>query len=111
MSSCTSVSFEGRGLIPIYLTPRPDHNKLLELRGRKEFYLWGLIGPDDTVYLDEEFYNNGMSSVAGINVHEYQKTSSFLKALFSLGFFIPKDYIISGHGVAPGEELWWEFLF
>lgn len=105
LSSCTSISFEGRGLIPLYLTPRPDHTKYLQIEGHKEFYLWGLIGPDDTVYLDEEFYNNGLASVAGINIHEYQKSSSFWKAFFSLGFFIPKDYIISGHGIAPGDEL------
>ena len=105
LPACTSISFEGRGLIPIYLTPRPSHTKFLQIEGRKEFYLWGLIGPDDTVFLDEEFYKNGLASVAAINVHEYQKTSSFLKAFFSLGFYIPKDYIISGRGIAPGEEL------
>ncbi len=104
ISSCTTVSFEGKGLIPLYLTARPDHTKYVRIEGRKEFYLWGLIAPDRQVFLDEEFYDNGLVSVAAIDIHEYQKTTSFLKALLSLGFYIPKDYVISAHGVAPGNN-------
>ncbi|GEM_PF-1642351 len=104
MCGCTHISFHGKGLIPIYLTPRPEHTKYTEISGSKEFYLWGLIGPDSEVFLDEEFYNNGLASVAGISIHEYQKTSSFWKAILSLGFYIPKDYVISGHGINPGGE-------
>lgn len=102
LSSCTSISFEGKGLIPVYLTARPNHKKTVRIEGHKEFYLWGLIGPDRTIYLDEEFYDQGLVSVAAIDVHEYQKTSSFLKALFSFGFYIPKDYVVIGRGVSPG---------
>lgn len=102
-SSCTSISFEGKGLIPLYLTARPQHTKFVRIKGHKEFYLWGLIGPDRQVFLDEEFYDNGLVSVAAIDVHEYQKTTSFLKALFSFGLYIPKDYVITGQGIAPGS--------
>lgn len=102
VSSCTSLSFEGKGLIPLYLTARPNHKKIVRIEGHKEYYLWGLIGPDRTIYLDEEFYDQGLVSAAAIDIHEYQKTTSFLKALFSFGFYIPKDYVITARGVSPG---------
>lgn len=102
-SSCTSITFQGKGLIPLYLTPRPDHVSYVEIQGQKEFYLWGLIGPDDQVFLDEVFYESGLVSVAAVDIQEYQTSASFWKAVFSLGFYIPKDYMVSGHGVSPGS--------
>ncbi|MCR9203214.1 MAG: hypothetical protein NXH75_01455 [Halobacteriovoraceae bacterium] len=103
-SSCTSIKFHGKGLIPLYLTPRPDHVHRVTVEGRKEFYLWGLIGPDDDVYMDEQFYDNGLISVASIDIQEFQKPSSYWKAILSLGFYIPKDYVISGLGISPGAR-------
>lgn len=103
-SGCTSIKFQGKGLIPLYLTPRPDHVHRVTVEGRKEFYLWGLIGPDDSVYMDEEFYDNGLISVASIDIQEYQKPLSYWKAILSLGFYIPKDYLITGLGVSPGGK-------
>ncbi|MCF8060106.1 MAG: hypothetical protein K9K67_12470 [Bacteriovoracaceae bacterium] len=103
-ASCTNLSFQGKGLIPLYLTDRPDHTKFAEVKGTKEFYLWGLIAPDQDVFLDEEFYKVGLVSASAISVHEFQRTSSFWKAFFSLGFYIPKDYVISAYGIEPGAE-------
>lgn len=102
LTSCTTITYHSKGLIPLYLTPRPDHKTRVSFEGRKEFYLWGLIGPDTNVYMDEEFYNNGLISVAGIDINEYQDSTSFWKAFFSLGFYIPKNYRVTGLGVSPG---------
>ncbi len=103
LSGCTSISFKGKGLIPVYLTPRADHQKLVEAHGHKEFYLWGLIGPDRDVFVDELLYDKGLISAAGLSVHEYQSTGSFMKALFSFGFYIPKEYKVSAKGIEGGS--------
>lgn len=102
-TSCTTISFKGKGLIPLYLTERPDHQKYVEVKGHKEFYLWGLVGPDTEVFMDEEIYDQGFISAANVTVQEYQDLGHFLSALFSFGFYIPKDYKVTARGVEGGS--------
>lgn len=102
LTGCTQLSFQGNGFIPLYLTPRPDHQIYTEASGVKEFYLWGLIGPDRVVEVDKILYEKGIVSGANITFQEYQSTSNFYKALFSFGFYIPKNYKITARGISGG---------
>ncbi len=104
LTSCTQLSFQGNGYIPLYLTPRPDHNVYTEASGIKEYYLWGIIGPDNTIDVDKVLYEQGLVSAANITMHDYQSTSNFFKALLSFGFYIPKNYKITARGIAGGGK-------
>jgi len=104
LAGCTQISFQSKGLIPVYSSQRPDHQNIVTLKGTKEFYLWGLIGPDDKVYLDEELYDQGLVVASNITIQEYQEVSSFLKAFFSLGFYIPKNYKVTAHGLEANDD-------
>jgi len=102
-ASCTHIRYESEGYIPLYYSSRENHRHQAEIDGVKEFYLWGRIHPDDRVYIDDEFYNQGLLSVGGIQVTQFQTISQFFTALFSLGFYIPISYRITGKGAKEGD--------
>ena len=103
LASCTHITYESEGYIPVYLAKRSHHDKEVKIQGVKEFYLWGKIAPDTTVYLDEEFYDEGVISVSEVQVKQYQSFSQFLTGFLSLGFYIPISYEATGKG-AKGDE-------
>ncbi len=102
-TSCTHIRYESEGFIPLYLTTQVNHRHQAEVNGVKEFYLWGRIHPDDYVYIDDEFYNEGFLSVGNISVQQYQSVGQFFAAFFSLGFYIPISYRITGKGAKEGD--------
>lgn len=104
VSSCTSIRFHSSGLIPLYLTSKKGHSSSLSVKGQKQMFLWGLISPDTEVLLDEMFYEEGFIAASAIDINTYQKRASFWKAFFSLGFYIPIDYEISGKGISPSSR-------
>ncbi len=102
-TSCTHIRYESEGFIPLYLTTRANHRHIAKVEGVKEFYLWGRIHPDDQVFMDDEFYKEGFLSVGNIEVHQYQSLAQFFTAFFSLGFYIPISYSITGKGAKQGD--------
>lgn len=103
LNSCTHITYQSDGLIPIWLTTQPDHRHDVVVEGVKEFYLWGRINPDNYVYIDEEFYNEGYLSIGSLEVQQYQTFGQFMSAFFSLGFYIPTSYRLTGKGAREGE--------
>lgn len=102
-AGCTHIRYESEGFIPLYLGQRENHRHKVEIGGVKEFYLWGRIHPDDHVFIDEEFYNQGLLSVGEIEVTQFQTLNQFLTAFFSLGFYIPISYKITAKGAKEGD--------
>lgn len=102
-TSCTHIRYESEGFIPLHLTTRVNHRHKAEISGVKEFYLWGRVHPDDHVFMDDEFYKEGFLSVGNIEVHQYQSIGQFFAAFFSLGFYIPISYRVSGMGAKEGD--------
>lgn len=103
-TGCTQMTFKSKGLIPLYMTQRVNHKHYREIKGVKEFYLWGLVGPDPSVYMDELFYEQGLLSVANITVQEFKRPWDFWKSFLSLGFYVPKNFKVSGFGVQTTDE-------
>ncbi len=102
-TSCTHITYESEGYIPIYLTKKPHHKHSVEVSGTKEFYLWGRVSPDSQVFLDELFYDEGVISVSELEIKQFQSLSQFFTGFFSLGFYIPVSYQLKGKG-AKGDE-------
>lgn len=103
-TGCTQMTFQSKGLIPVYMTQRIDHKHFQEIKGTKEFYLWGLVGPSPIIYLDDLFYEQGLISVANVTVQEFRKPWDFWKSFLSLGFYVPKNFKVTGFGVQTTDE-------
>lgn len=99
VSSCSKLNVISTGTIPIFLADRNDHQKLAILKGRKDNYLWGLVSPDNTIEMDQEYSQNGYASIADVHVQEEQTASDFFATVLSLGFYCPRHYKIIGRGV------------
>lgn len=103
MTGCTHITYQSDGYIPIFLTQKPLHRHKVEIQGVKEFYLWGNVGPDRLIKLDEEFYNQGILSASEVEVQQYQTLGQFLTAFFSVGFYIPISYKLMAMGAKEGD--------
>jgi hypothetical protein len=105
LSACSgALTFHGKGLIPMYVGAKKDHDTPIEIEGEKEVYLWGNINPDNEVFIDEELYNQGMLSAANITVHQYQSKMNFIISLLSFGLYMPKNYRIRAFGKQLGDD-------
>ena len=115
LSGCTTLQFQSRGRIPIFVGPKDQHHKFIEVTGKKEFYLWGLLGPDFVVEIDTELENQGLFSAANVRVYEYRTFRSIIETWLSLGFYVPKHYGLTAFGRDVNEQtprlkrksFWW----
>jgi hypothetical protein len=105
LSGCSSVQFTNRGQIPVYVSKHKDHHDYLEIYGKKEFFLWGLIGDDKKVFIDEAFKDRGYVSVANVHIQTYMSAKAIFQTIFSLGLYVPKEYKIRGFGLTLDPEL------
>ena len=100
-NSCTTIHYESRNKIPIYIGPRKGHNYFSQVKGEIQFFLWGLYPGDQTVYLDKVIQSRGVKSAANVRIREYQTISNIFYSLISLGMFYPVNYEITSYGVLP----------
>ncbi len=103
LPACTSLTFHSRGLIPLSVGPLEKHETPVEVRGIKQFYLWGLVGPDSLVEMDRELANAGIASAAGVKVHYHSTFESLWKSWISLGMYLPTPYKISAFSDQSGH--------
>lgn len=96
--SCGHIHIVSRGSIPVYAGDLDTHQTLVTIKGKKENYLWGLVAPDDHVVIDKIFKDRGFRSVADIQVTESQTMLDTIATIASLGFYIPRRYVVSGRG-------------
>ena len=93
--ACTSLTFQSSGQIPLFVSIREKHETPVEARGIKQFYLWGLIGPDSTINIDQELRDLGVDSAASLRVASEPSFESLWKSWFSLGFYLPRPWHIT----------------
>ena len=98
-NGCTSINYQSNGKIPIFVgNTKKSTDKTSLIKGKKEFYLWGLYPKNHDVFLDEEFGKVGFQKINRFIIEEFQTTIDKLKVFASLGMYIPKRYRIIGHG-------------
>lgn len=103
LGSCTNMYVRSRGFMPISVSKKAEYQKRIEVDGQKEFYLWGIVDNDNTVNLDEVFFDAGLVRGSLVEFTEYQSIENFLKAIFSFGFYIPKNYKVIALGITPND--------
>jgi hypothetical protein len=105
VTSCTSIHYRSKGLIATSFSPRPNHVHRTEVTGIKEFYLWGLLPREQTVYLDEELGKGGLVSAANITIEEYQTVGDKFATWLSFGLYVPRTYKVRGFGIKTDDRL------
>ena len=93
--ACTSLTFQSSGQIPLFVSPREKHETFVEARGIKQFYLWGLVGPDSSINIDRELKDLGVDSAASLRVAYESSFESLWKSWLSLGFYLPRPWRIT----------------
>ena len=80
------------------MTKIPGHHKLRQFEFVADFYLWGLLPTQHLVYLDREFSNQGLMSVANVSIEEYTTFLQSLKTFLSLGIYSVRTFRVAGYG-------------
>ncbi len=93
--ACTSLTFQSSGRIPLFVSPQEKHETPVEAQGIKQFYLWGLVGPDSAINIDRELAAQGVDSAAGLRVATESNFTSLWKSWLSLGFYLPRPWRIT----------------
>ena len=68
------------------------------VEGVTNFYLWGVVPAERTVWLDHEIRENAMTAGAHLVIEEYQTMYSLFLTLISFGMYFPVNYKIIGQG-------------
>ncbi len=103
--SCTTVHFKSSGKLDLYAGGKSDHVKKVVVKGKSEFYFYGVIpSKHHTIYIDQVLLNAGMKSAANISIFEYQTKADMWMSFFSMGFYIPTRYKIWAYGTLDDDE-------
>lgn len=102
-SSCTTISYESKGKLPIYLSAPPQVGFNWKNEGTCYFYLWGFYPDRCRVPLDELVAKDQMILVGNLRIEEGGRFKDWLISFFTLGFYWPRSYALSGRGVKYAE--------
>ena len=91
-SSCSTIVYRSKGRIPISFDKTNTHRREIILRGKKEFYLWGLIPNRHYVYIDEVAKQAGMKELSRVEISENNTFADNLLTILTVGLYAPASY-------------------
>ena len=97
--SCSSIQFTSSHDIPVSFSHEESHVKDLSVKVSKSFYMWGLVPPEQTVYVDKLFLNEGAKSVASLKIKEIETTQKALWMIVTFGMYYPQSYLLSAEEI------------
>ena len=92
---CSSILFRSRNKVPVSFDYNPSHQKEVTIKGRKKFYLWGVIPDKHIVYVDEVIDKAGFDEVSKLEIQEERDAKDILIGIMTFGLYIPKSYTIN----------------
>jgi len=95
-SACSNVRFRSESNLPITFAGKPREQKEITLTIKKDFLLWGLAPSYQTIYLDKEVEDAGHGSLSKAIIYEKRVSQDVLLSIITLGFYMPKTYIVTG---------------
>lgn len=102
VSACSSVTISSNNSKDsIVFGPKAKHTRDISIKVQKEYYLWGLVPDTRELRLDREFAERGANSVAEVQIKEEPTGKDLAWTLFTLGFYVPKTYVLKGKTVEP----------
>ncbi len=101
-TSCSTIHYKSENKIPVFLSTQKDCQKLVQIKGKKHFFLWGLYPKYHEVYLDRLAKQFNYKKIAKIIIEEGKTWDDLLWSFLSVGLYVPNSYSISG--LVPLEE-------
>lgn len=81
----TKISFEENS----------NHNKEVNIKVEKEFFLWGFY-PSHELNIDKEMANQGHQSISSFEIEQRPSTKDVLFTLLTFGVYFPQTYYLAG---------------
>ena len=92
------MHFRSSGQTDIPLGLKEGHKDKDEIKGQRNYFLWGYVPRTHVVYVDKEIVDKGYFSGANLEVSEYQTFLNFILSVISFGMYIAKNYSIRFNG-------------
>lgn len=97
--SCSQLEFKTHDKIPTWGQKHQSPSERFVIEGERIFYLWGNYPGQHEVFIDDEIINKGYRMATELSIEEYQTWQNFLWTAFTLGMYVPTNYVIKGKGV------------
>jgi hypothetical protein len=95
-SACSEIHYRSKNSIPLSFKHNSDHKRFVKIKGSQEFFLGGFIPHHQDVFLDEEVHKAGVQTLSKMEVEDHHRFVNYLIATLTLGFYTPRDYVITG---------------
>ncbi len=93
-TSCSTIVYRSKGRLPISFDKTTNHRREVILKGKKEFYLWGLIPNRHYVYIDEVAKDAGLKELSRVEIYEKMTVEDSILTIITLGLYTPASYQI-----------------
>lgn len=90
------MKYKSRGTLPVSYEYNSKHKRQVMIEGKKEFFMYGFIPNNQEIFIDEEAYHHGISAISKIEIEDSISFKNMMIALFTLGFYTPRNYKITG---------------
>ncbi|MFZ4715148.1 MAG: Bor/Iss family lipoprotein [Bacteriovoracaceae bacterium] len=97
LTGCSAIHYRSKNSIPLDFKHNPDHKHFVKVKGKQEFFLGGFIPHHQDVFVDEEVYKAGYQTLSKLEVEDHHRFVNYLIAIVTLGFYTPRDYVITGY--------------
>ena len=95
-SSCATVEYRSKGLVPVSLTSKTNHFKDFEIEGKTRFYFWGFYPKVNYVDIDQVVKSYSYNAVSKIKIEEYVSAKDALMSVITFGVYTPRSYRVYG---------------
>jgi hypothetical protein len=93
--ACSSIRYQSNSKANLTFSYNQEHKKEVLVRGKKKFYLWGLVPDQHIVFLDEVILSANLKDVSSVVIYEDRSFLDSLLMVASFGMYIPVRYNIS----------------
>ena len=94
--SCSNITIKAKQQFPISLNQVENHRLDFHFDVNTESYLWGLLPTEKELDVSSHLQEKGIFSVAALTIKKKSSTINFLWSFFTLGFYLPQAWEISG---------------
>lgn len=96
--SCSRIDYRNKIAGKSFISPKKNHARKVIVEGEKDFYLWGNLPSNYTVYVDREMRDViGTGQMANIKITEYMSPYNFFISCITFGMYTPQNYRIEAY--------------
>lgn len=95
--SCTTIHFRSNNTVPVTFEGNPSHQRMVEVRGVRDFYFWGIEPDHHEVFIDTELKKAGISSLSKTIIYEQKDPQDMVISFLTFGLYLPRSWTIMGY--------------